>query len=196
MKYIANAISILSNPFLLLIPAPFLLVYRVSHDSAYAFYWALISLIFFGFIGMFILYEVKKGTFSDVDVSRREQRPFLFLAIGIAVVMYLLILIILNGPVILYLAAFGFILGIFFITVINRKIKASIHVATITALLLIFGFLYGVQPIFFLLIPVIGWSRVVIKRHTVSEVIVGSIIGGGLTLLMYGVVKIAFQVNL
>lgn len=192
MKQVARFISDLLNPFLLLIPAPFLLVYRQSYDVSYALYWTFISLMFFGVIGIFILYEVLNGTFSDLDVSRRDQRPLLFLAIGIFIVLYLLTLVILKGPSILYFATFGFILSIFFIAVINTRIKASIHVATITALIVIYGFLYGMNPILFLFIPLIAWSRVATKRHTVSEVVAGSIIGGGLTFLMYIVMKVVF----
>src|SRR3989344_7062012 len=146
---LAHIISIISNPLVLFVPVPYLLVYHYSNDRLSAFSWTLISFVFLSFVGAFVLYQVEKGKFSDLDVSRREQRPRLFFAVGIAGVIYLLTLTVLNGPPVLYIATIGIMLSIFFVSVINTKIKASIHMATITAMILI-GYRYGMHPIFFL----------------------------------------------
>ena len=193
MKRIAEIISLVANPFLLIVPVPYLLVYRVTYDNIYALYWTAVSIVFLIGVGLFVIYAVKKGMFSDFDVSRREQRSLLFITIGIASILYLVVLVIADGPQVLYLAILGFLLSIVAIAVINTRIKASIHIATITALILLFWFLYGVNFVFILLVPLVAWSRITVRKHTISEVVAGSIIGGGLTLFMYLLVRGAFN---
>lgn len=193
IKRIAGIISLITNPFLLIVPVPYLLVYRVTYDNTYALYWTAVSLVFLIAVGLFIIYAVKKGLFSDFDVSHREQRSFLFVSIGVAAIVYLMVLVATHGPQVLYLAILGFLLSIIAIAIINTRIKASIHVATITALIVLFWFLYGMNFALILLIPLVAWSRITVKKHTISEVVAGSIIGGGLTLFMYVLVRIALN---
>ncbi|MBI2034851.1 MAG: phosphatase PAP2 family protein [Candidatus Levybacteria bacterium] len=192
-KRIAGIISLIANPFLLIVPVPYLLVYRVTYDNIYALYWTAVSIIFLIIVGLFIIYAVKKGVFSDFDVSHREQRSLLFITIGIASILYLVVLVIGHGPQVLYLAILGFLLSIIAIAVINTRIKASIHTATITALIVLFWFLYDMNLVLILFVPLVAWSRITVNRHTISEVVAGSIIGGGLTLFLYLLVRIALK---
>lgn len=193
MKRIAEIISLITNPFLLIVPAPYLLVYRVTYDNIYALYWTALSLVFLIAVGLFIIYAVKKGMFSDFDVSKREQRSLLFFTISIAAILYLVVLMVAHGPKVLYLAILGFMLSIIAIAVINTRIKASLHVATVTALVMLYWFLYGINLSLFIFVPLVAWSRITVKRHTIYEVVAGSIIGGSLTLFMYLLVRMALK---
>jgi hypothetical protein len=83
----------------------------------------------------------------------------------------------------------GVLTAIFTIAVVNTQVKASIHVATVTAVVLTLGLLYDLPAYAIGVIPVIAWARIKTKRHTMREAIVGAVIGTVLILFMYIVVK-------
>lgn len=182
---IARLLSFLLNPIFILIPVPYLLVYRQTYDVIYSLKWSIISVIFLGATGLFMLFAVWRGVFSDLDVSKRKQRPLLFLVVFIITLSYLLLIKYVNGPQILFISIIGVLIGILFISVVNEKIKASLHMATITSVLLTIGILYGVHIVTFMLVPILAWARVRAKRHSLQETLVGITAGAFVTLVMY-----------
>jgi membrane-associated phospholipid phosphatase len=61
---------------------------------------------------------------------------------------------------------------------ITRYWKISTHALGITAPLVALLFLYGTQPLpFLVLIPIVCWARVYLKAHTVLQVVAGSALG-------------------
>lgn len=196
MFQLARAISLLLNPIFVIMPVPYLLVYKVSHDALYALKWSLFSYLFLAMVGLFMLFAVWRGVFTDLDVSKREQRPLLFFFVLLTSVAYYLFLLYLDGPQVLQLAILGIVLGILFVSLINKKIKASLHMATVTTVLLLIGILYNINLIVFTLIPLIAWARIKTQRHTQLEVVVGILCGAFLTFLIYATIKQVFHLSL
>lgn len=196
MRIVARILSDLFNPIILLFPVPYLLVYRSTQDAAYSFRWAFFSWLFLLLIAVIIIYLVRRRVFTDMDVSRREQRPLLFLLSGILTFVYCFFVFLLDGPRVLMVTALGVMIGILLFSLINTRMKASIHVATVSAILFAVGLVYsGVYLFLFLLIPLVGWARVKMHRHSVSEAVVGSLLGSGLTLFMYILVKYILRIG-
>jgi hypothetical protein len=190
---IARFISFLFNPLSITIFAPFVLLYRTTGDFDKAIYWTVYTTIFIAFLGVFAIIGVKKKVFTDLDVSKREQRPLMFLVSVLFATSYLGSLFLFQGPYILYILSISAILGICFVSVINRYIKASIHVAALTALILPIAVSYqGYYVMLLLLIPLVSWSRLATKRHSLSEIFVGGILGSLLSLSIYLAVKFFF----
>lgn len=186
----ARIISFISNPIFIFIALPFFLIYKTTRDTAAAWSWTLYTLIFLFIFITFVLIGVKKKFFSDIDVSKREQRPMLYFTGALLSILYLSILFFLQGPRILFITVLGIMLGILLASLINIKIKASVHVAVISGLITSLSIVYaGYYLLLLLLIPMIGWSRVKIKRHTVPEVIIGGILGSLLSLIVYLITK-------
>src|SRR3990167_9104422 len=98
---IAAFISTITNPLILLIPVPYLLVFKVTNDFEYSLRWSFLALIFLIAIGLFVYLAVKKRVFSDFDVSIREQRPILFIVTGVIILMFFSLVHLINGPKIL-----------------------------------------------------------------------------------------------
>lgn len=187
---IARTISFISNPIFIFIALPFFLVYKTTSDLRTAWEWTIYTLGFLFIFVIFVLFGVKKKIFSDIDVSKREQRTILYFAAAALSILYLCILLILHGPLILFITTFGIMLGIIIASIINMKVKASVHVAAISGLITSLSIIYkGYYLLLLFLIPIIGWARVKIKRHTVPEVIIGAILGILLSLVMYFVIK-------
>lgn len=190
MMYLARFISTLFSPYFLILPTPFFLIYKTTGDYAYALKWTIFSGIFLGILFLISLYAVKKGYFTDLDVSNRKQRPLLFGILSIIAIIYLLSILILHGPVILFLGVLGMLVAVGILSIINTKVKASMHVTGITAVIFGFGIFYGgLNFLWLLLIPLIAWSRIKVHRHTLSEVVAGCMTGTVLTLGFYFLVK-------
>ncbi|OGH12750.1 MAG: hypothetical protein A2776_00760 [Candidatus Levybacteria bacterium RIFCSPHIGHO2_01_FULL_40_10] len=190
MNLIAQIISILSNPAVLSIPASYALVFRTSGDALYSAVWTVVSLIFTGAIVIYVLYGIGKGIFSDFDVSVREERKPLFIFTAVIAVLYLLVIFFLNGPKILMVTLGALLLGVFMDSIINKRIKASVHLAVFTSFSLVLAILFGgafwIFPVF---APVVAWSRIKLKRHRLSETVIGTLIGVFLVIVIYLVVQ-------
>jgi membrane-associated phospholipid phosphatase len=69
--------------------------------------------------------------------------------------------------------------------------KISIHASSLAGAATLLTALYGAMMLpAFLLLPLVGWSRVVLGRHTVAQVVVGSLVSivlATLFILMRGV---------
>jgi membrane-associated phospholipid phosphatase len=129
---------------------------------------------------------VKKKIFTDMDVSKREQRPLLFFLSIVCSTLYLLTLFALQAPYLLIIVTSGVILGIIVLSIINRHVKASIHVATLMSLVLTIALGYGgYWYLLLLLVPLVGWARLRTKRHTLTETIAGGILGIFLSTTVY-----------
>src|SRR3989344_7883284 len=132
MTGLAKAISFFLGPVFTLLPIPFILVARFSQDYKYVLKWSIFSYAFVLIVVLFVIAGIMLGVFSNFDVSKREQRPLLFSFSAFAAFCYLLSLLVLNGPKILFIGFFALVLGLTAIIIINRWIKASVHLATAT----------------------------------------------------------------
>jgi membrane-associated phospholipid phosphatase len=74
---------------------------------------------------------------------------------------------------------------------ITRYWKISTHALGVTAPLVGLVYLYGQQPLpFVVLIPIVGWSRVYLKAHTVLQVVAGVLLGLISVLVFYHIFRL------
>lgn len=194
MLLAARIISFLTSPIFVIAPVPFLLIHYETSDSIYALKWTIFSMGFLLIIGLFMIYSVRHKIFSDLDISKRTERPLLFLVLAVVSTLYLLSLYLLKGPSVLFIGMLGVLTALFTIAAINTRIKASIHVATITSVILVIGVLYDLPVYFVAIIPLIAWARITAKRHTMQETVMGAIIGSLLILVMYIIVRYTLKI--
>ena len=182
----ARLISNILAPATISLPFVVLIALYHARNVLLALFYALVTLFFLS-IGPFIyiLIALRMGKISDVDVSRRTERagPFLF---GISSVLAgWLVLILLQGPrnlqtVLIITAVSGIVM---MVTTLWWKI--SIHASSLGGAATMLTAFYGaiMLPAFLLLI-LVSWSRVVLRRHTVLQVVAGSLVSIALTLLL------------
>lgn len=173
---IARYVSLILSPAVVSLPLIGLVAQYKAHDPWLALGYGLLVLFFIS-IGPFgyILIGVRRGKFVDADVSDRSQRlhPFLF---GLASASIgLIALLLLHGPKSLQtLLLFTLISGTI-LTIITQWWKISIHASSLAGAVTLLTFLYGAIMLpAFLLVVLVGWSRVVLKHHTLAQVIVGA----------------------
>mgnify|MGYP001558157012 CR=1 FL=1 len=165
---------------------PFFLIYRVPSDLSIALFWTGYSSLFLLVMLAILYYGVKKKKFNNFDVSNRKQRPLLFTISMLLLVLYVGGIFFFHGPTILVIVSIGMLGGLVVVGLINTRIKASMHMATLVGLITpIILSQRRISVVLLGLIPVVGWARVRIKRHTVPELIVGGIFGSLLSLLLY-----------
>ncbi len=191
MNSLAQVISIIANPIVLAAPIAFALVLATSHDAYYSFIWSLASLILALIIAAFIFIGMKRGMFSNFDVSIRTQRKPVFIFAGIVIFLYFLLIMILRGPMILLLGLGVLLLGVVSAELINTKVKASMHMAVACAFSFIYAIIFGgyfwILPL--LIPPAVAWSRLKLKRHMPIELFVGSAFGLSLVVLLLLIVR-------
>jgi len=179
MKKTAQFISIVLHPFILFDIGIFFFVGENFHwNSQKLFMWGMVILVVNILLILFIKWGMRTKHFSNFDVSKRRQRFLLYqVVIFLAAIFYLVGRFVGVSDTMLQFSLL-FLIFIIILEIINTKIKASVHIASITILsLAALEYYRGIFVLLLILIPLLGWSRVYTKRHTVKEVIAGFLIG-------------------
>lgn len=77
-----------------------------------------------------------------------------------------------------------------FLSFVNKglKIKASGHACGISGPITLLINLIGINMLWlYLLMPVVFWARINLDRHTLRELIIGTFVGIGSTLVVVGI---------
>ena len=128
-------------------------------------------------ISFWLIYNVKTKKYSNLDVSDRKQRKSLYFFIEATLIVYLFFVYLKYERINMVLLFLLILLLLMQIS--NYFIKSSMHTAInlfIAALFFVFTPLYGF--IWFLLSVLVGTSRIILKRHSLVEVISGAVIAG------------------
>lgn len=175
---LASIISIIGHPLLTL--SVFTLVALFTHEeSDRAFMHSLFILAgFFLPVGLKMYINSKKGTYTNFDVSDKKQRQSWYVFAFLILLAVTLILFLTDQPRALCIAV---ALSLVLLTVsllANYFIKSSLHVSStifLSFLILPMNLLVGLSLLIFT-IP-IAWSRFELGKHTVPEIVAGSVIG-------------------
>lgn len=128
---------------------------------------------------IWLIWNVKTGRYTNMDVSNRVQRKTFYIFTAITVILYLLFHYIKNGTLD-FLMLFILIL-LFALQVSNFFIKSSMHTAfNVFVASLFYSLDWKMGIVWFGIAVIVGITRVILKRHTVKEVFMG----GGIAFLI------------
>lgn len=122
--------------------------------------------------------KTRKGTYTNFDVSVREDRYSMFGFIFFLSLLVILFLVWTGQPSEIITGTLVTVEMVFLAFLINFRLKISLHTAI--SLFIGFGFLPLSLPLAigsFSSVPLIAWSRWLMGRHQVSELIGGAILG-------------------
>ncbi len=176
--HIARSVSIILSPIVISLPLITLVAFYHERNRLMALLYTAITLLFTS-IGplLYILIGVRRGKFSDMDVSIRSQRsgPFLFTILSALIALFMLAAF--HGPRDLDTLLLIMIVSGVITMVITFWWKISIHTSSLASAVTVLIALYGtiMLPLFGL-VALVGWSRVVLRRHTIAQVIAGSVL--------------------
>lgn len=186
LNKIATLISAIFHP--LILPAVAFALLTVPDDTLSSGQKLLIIFVgtFFTciLIPAYILYLKKKGEVDSIDINRREQRMNPLIVGIISYFTGFLILSAMPSPTLVKGLMFCYASNTLLVLVITRWWKVSVHATSISGPLVALTYQFGTAVLpFYILIPIVAASRVILRRHTVGQVTVGSLIGLGLTAL-------------
>lgn len=186
---LADKISTITNPPIITIPL-FLIICMVLSFENGAFDFnkfivlEMISLVFASILPMAIILFWAKRLNTDKDISNRQDR---FIPLVIGIVSYfigVLVSLALHADNFLTLLLLCYAVNTGVVLLITVKWKISVHTTglsgPVAALILLLG---PLGAIFGILYPIVIWSRVLLKKHTLSQAICGGVQGFFLTVL-------------
>jgi membrane-associated phospholipid phosphatase len=128
---------------------------------------------------------------SDLDMSIRAERERVFIAFVIFYALGALDLWLIHAPPIMTASMAGYAASALVVQWITRYWKISTHALGITAPLVALTVLFGARPApFYALIPLVGWSRVYLRAHTVLQVVAGTLLALTTTLIFFRIFKV------
>lgn len=160
--------------FLLSLFASFTVLLHIEINPIYQ-----ILLILFTFILpilSILLFKLLDLT-SDLTISKREERPKLFLTFLAFFLISLGISIYLKNPILIEIYSvlnLTFVLG----TLITYFWKISFHMIVSTLFIFFICYLLKVPQLYslFILLPLIGWSRLQLRKHSFKQVLGGTLL--------------------
>lgn len=177
----AELISNLTHPPLLSIPVFLSLNYYFLNFKEFLLI-SFTSIFFSALLPIMTIVIWSKKEKIDFDMPAKENRN-VPLIIGIFIYFTgFLVLMALNAPLITSALMFCYFSNSLIVYFINKHWKISVHSMGVagptTALIFAFG---PAGSILGLILPLVMWSRVYLKRHTITQVIAGAVLGFLLT---------------
>lgn len=177
MKTLARWISILAHPFVMVVLLVAVPAMRRSSGSAVrpvlvVFIAAVVP------IAVLMFLQVRRGRWSNVDASNPAERPVLF-TVALAGLVAALGWLLVEDPR-SFLVRGMLVVAVFLLVaaLLTRWIKLSLHVAfaalAATSLCLM-GSAVGYALV--AVVPALFWSRIVLARHRVPELVAGLALG-------------------
>lgn len=122
----------------------------------------------------FYLVQLRRGAFSDGDVSVREERNQLYLVGSAAVLIALAALALLDAPHPLFALGVGTLVLGMICGVVNLSWKISMHAAGMGSLATV-ALLYAgsLGLVLWAVAAAVGWARVRTRNHTPLQVLAG-----------------------
>lgn len=186
---IANTISTVTNPPIICIPL-FLIICLTLSSSSGGFdlgkfiVLEIVSLVFASVLPMAIILFWAKRLGTDKDISNRSDR---YMPLIVGIISYFigfLICLIFNLDNFLTCLLLCYSINTGVVLVITTKWKISVHTTglsgPVAALILLMG---PAGALFGVLYPILIWSRVLLKKHTLAQAIAGGVQGFFLTVL-------------
>ncbi len=186
-KRIASLTSNILNPFLVSLVFILLLSFKSTPSALDAIKWSLISvaasiLPVFGVIIFLVRSQKLESTFINV----RKQRTKIYLLAGVCAVVGYAILYYLGAPRELIATFMAGLSAVIVFMCVNFFWKISLHTALIAASVTVLIILYGsVAAVSVALIPLIGWSRIELKEHSLAQVTAGALLAAVIVVVVF-----------
>ena len=186
---IAETVSTLTNPPIITIPLFVIICLTLSFgpngfDLSEFIVLELVSLIFASILPMAIILYWAKKLGTDKDISNRGDRytPLIVGIISYFIGFLICLIFHLDGFLTALLLCYSVNTGV--VLLITTRWKISVHTTGLSgpigALILLLG---PVGSAFAVIYPIVIWSRVLLKKHTLAQAIAGGVQGFFLTVI-------------
>lgn len=159
------------------------LIFWYSQDLSQGLQWLVFVSPFLIFIPLvFFALSYKLHWISDVDLTKRSERPAFLIVFTISLAIASLIMYLLRAPEKFVIYIFSGLIMVVLASIITFYWKISFHTMVTTSVVSAIVIIGGLRfwP-FFLLLPIIAWARIVLKKHSTYQVIGGSLLSVAIT---------------
>ena len=183
---LARWISIFFDSSILSLPI-FLAFGYVSSGTS-GLLWAILMLFIVSGIPLaYLLIGRKRGWISDMELSRREERPRFILISLSSDLLALGILWVANGPHLLSVLIMTYLCLATVMFTISIFWKISMHMAGVGGFATALVFVFGAPALWaFLSLPLVAWARLHRRKHTPAQLAAGAIAGIAVVLYVFG----------
>lgn len=174
---VAKWVSVVTNAPIICIPAFLVLCWIfLANDIGKFILVESVCFIFTSFASMAIILIWAKKLNTDKDISNREDRPIPLIVGACCYFIGFLTLIFIGAPQIISFLLLCYTCNTLVIMLISTKWKISIHttglIGPAAAMILVLG-KWGI--LLGLLYPIVIWSRVTLKKHTMAQAVIGGL---------------------
>lgn len=183
VKICAEIISWLFFPPLVATVFFVFLIFWYSQDLTQGLQWLIYVAPFLIFIPLiFFALSYKLHWISDVDLTKRSERPAFLIVFTVSLAVASMIMYLLHAPEKFVIYIFSGLIMVILASIITFYWKISFHTMVITSVISAIVIIGGLRfwP-FFLLIPIIAWARIVLKKHSLYQAIGGSLLSAAIT---------------
>ncbi|MGW1817058.1 hypothetical protein ACWCQM_26235 [Streptomyces sp. NPDC002125] len=141
--------------------------------------WGVVGALFAAVIPItFIKYGIRKGHWGDRHVGAKRARLIVMAVILLSVATGIVLMLVAGAPRTMVALIVSMLVTLAILTAITFAWKISVHQAVSAGACAMLVQTYGPWMAFgFLLVVVVGWSRVELRDHTRNQVIAGTILG-------------------
>jgi len=164
-----------------------LLSFKSTFSTLDAFRWLLIS-IAISIVPVFsvIIYLVRKQKLESPFIIAREQRTKIYLLAGVCAGVGCFVAYYFEAPKELIATFVAGLSAVVVFMCINLLWKISLHTAFVTASVTISIILYGsIATVTVVLVPLIAWSRIELKHHSPTQVIIGAFLAALIVVVVF-----------
>ena len=159
------------------------LIFWYSADLSEGLKWATYIAPFLIFLPLlFFAITYKLGWVDDLDLTNRKDRPLYLVVFIFSLIAALVLLFFLHAPLKFIVYTLSGLLMTIATTIITLYWKISFHTAVTTSVVTAITILGGLRfsPLF-ILVPIIAWARVTLKKHTFWQVVGGFAVAFAIT---------------
>ncbi len=185
----AEAISLAGSPFLLAALLLLIISWHATHQVGPALGWAALTAVFVT-VGPFVMLALAfwAGRVRSLDLDRRHERPWPMVIALSLTVLGLVMLWLLGAPRLLLILLVATLAGGIVALLITLRWKISIHAGGAAGAATVLALIYGAWALPLMLgVALIGWSRVVLGKHTWAQVLAGAVISALITVLVFNI---------
>jgi hypothetical protein len=136
---------------------------------------------------IYIFWQVRRGNITDIHMKERKQRlrPFLFSMLSAALGWGVLRMM--GTPEIVSAFALFSLIQLTVLMIITLVWQISIHMMSITGAVVAAGAIFGWSQALVIvpLVPLVGLARLRLHRHTLWQVLAGTLLGALLPILLF-----------
>jgi len=133
-----------------------------------------------------IIYLVRNRRLESPFINVRKQRTKIYLLAGVCAGVGCIIFYYLGAPKELIATFVAGLSAVVVFMCVNLLWKISLHTAFVTASVTVLIILYGsIVAATVVLVPLIAWSRIELKHHSLAQVITGALLAALIVVVVF-----------